>query len=70
MTTAQAVEYRIVQGLLRRSTSPTQSPTPSADRLIRLTATTALVFVLGTYLQELLWVALAGATMIALGMKN
>ena len=70
MTTAQAVEYRIVQGLLRRSTSPTQSPTPSADRLIRLTATTALVFVLGTYLQELLWVSLAGATMIALGMKN
>ena len=70
MTTAQAVEYRIVKGLLRRSTSPTQSPTPSADRLIRLTATTALVFVLGTYLQELLWVALAGATMVALGMKK
>jgi len=70
MTTTQAVEYRIVQGLLRRSTDTDQSPTPSADRLIRLTATMALFFLLGAYLQELLWVALAGATVVALGIKK
>jgi len=70
MTTAQAVEHRIVQGLLSRPASPAQSPTPTADRLIRLTATTALVFLLGTYLQELLWVALGSATVVALGFKK
>lgn len=67
MITAQAIEHRVVKSLVQRYAPPTQSPTPVADRVIRLTATVAAVFLLGTYLQELLWVSVAVATIAALG---
>ena len=70
MTTAQAIETRVVKSLLQRYTAPAQSPTPVADRLIRLTATVAVVFLFGSYFQELLWVSVAVATVAALGFKN
>jgi hypothetical protein len=38
-----------------------------AERLIALVATTTAIFLLGTYLQELLWAALAVATVLGLG---
>lgn len=70
MTTAQATENRIVQNLLHGSPARGRSPTPGADRLIRLIAVTAALFLVGSYLQELLWVALAAATTVALGFKR
>ncbi|MEP1470236.1 MAG: hypothetical protein ABJK25_04640 [Halieaceae bacterium] len=70
MTTAQAIEHRVVKSLLQRYAPPTQSPTPVADRVIRLTATVAAVFFLGAYLQELLWVTVAAATITALALSK
>jgi hypothetical protein len=70
MTTAQAVEHRVVKSLLQRYAPPAHSPTPLADRVIRLIATVAAVFLLATYLQELLWVSVAAATVVALGIRK
>ncbi len=50
--------------------APGHSATPGADRLIRLITVTAILFLCGSYLQELLWVALAAATIAALGFKK
>ena len=70
MTTARALEYRII----RRLTSGRAERPGSigqgvrwADRLIAVTALTAGLFVLGAYLEELLWVVIAGLTIFALG---
>lgn len=70
MTTAQAVEHRVIKSLLQRYAPPSRSLTPAADRVVRLTATIAAVFLLGTYMQELLWVSIAAATVAALGFKK
>lgn len=80
MTSAQATENRIIQNLLNGPSysgrpaqgrlAPGRSATPGADRLIRLITVTAILFLCGSYLQELLWVALAAATIAALGFKK
>ena len=71
MTTAQAIEYRITrQALQRRSAkAPRAGFDTWPDRLIAVLAVTAGLFVLGSYLQELLWVSLAAGTIITLGIK-
>lgn len=66
------VERQIVRKLLHRMGRPRQdarhfSPRRMAERLIALVATTTAIFLLGTYLQELLWAALAVATVLGLG---
>lgn len=70
MTTARTLEYRII----RRPTSGAQGRPGIdargvrwADRLIAVTALTAGLFVLGTYLEELLWAVMAAVTIFALG---
>lgn len=70
MTTAKALEYRIIRKLT--AALPTDRSEPSqgvrwADRVIAVTALTAGLFVLGTYLEELLWVVIAALTIFALG---
>lgn len=80
MTSAQATENRIIQNLLNGPSysgrpapgrpASGHSATPGADRLIRLITVTAILFLCGSYLQELLWVALAAATIAALGFKK
>jgi hypothetical protein len=71
MTTAQAIEYRITrQALQRRSKkAPRAGFDTWADRLIAVLAVTAGLFVLGSYLQELLWVSLAAGAIVTMGIK-
>jgi hypothetical protein len=71
MTTAQAIEYRITrQALQRRSEkAPRVGFDTWPDRLIAVLAVTAGLLVLGSYLQELLWVSLAAGTIVTLGTK-
>lgn len=70
MTVAKAIEYRIIRQLTAR---PLASAPPEGlrqgvwiDRLIGVLAATAGLFVLGAVLQELLWVAIAAALIVAL----
>ncbi|MFT4520863.1 MAG: hypothetical protein ACI9JM_003271 [Halioglobus sp.] len=72
MTTAQAIEYRITRHLLQRDSKGEPEPdiTGWADRLIAVLAVTVGIFVLGTYLEELLWVLIAGVTVFALGSRS
>jgi len=69
MTTIRAMEYRIVRNLLqRREVEPPEAGHAMwVERLIAVLATTAGVFLLGSYLQELLWVLLAVGTIGVLG---
>lgn len=72
MTTAKALEYRITQQLLQRR--PREEATPRevrwADRLIGVLAATVCLFLVGSVMEELLWVALAGATVFILGYEK
>jgi hypothetical protein len=43
---------------------------PVAERLITTVAVAAGMLVLGSYLQELLWVLLAGAAVLTLGTRT
>lgn len=71
MGTARALEYHIVQQLLRRRASrEVAPPSPVAERLIAILAATAGVFLLGSLLQELLWVLLAAGTVLTLGTRS
>lgn len=73
MTTAKALEHRIVRGLVAREREQGVGPAPSvrrADLLIAVTAFTAGLFVLGTYLEELLWAVMAALTVFALGTRE
>ena len=71
MTTAQSLEYRITQQLLRRRGGPCRPARPGlAVRMIRITAATVAIVLLASFLQELLWVALAGSTIVMLGIKK
>jgi hypothetical protein len=68
MTAAKATEYRIIQQLLQRQEGgEPASMSLLAERLIAILATTAGVFLLGAYLQELLWVLIVMVTIGVLG---
>lgn len=69
MTAAKAIEYRITRQLLKRRDvdDEQQDYAAWADRLIAVLATTAGLFIVGSYLEELLWIALAAVTVITLG---
>jgi hypothetical protein len=71
MTTAKLVEYQITQQLLRRREIGRSS---LQDRIVERTIRTAAIVVgmvlLGSYLQELLWVVLAAGGVFALGVKK
>lgn len=68
MTAARLIEYRITRKLLRRREegSEQQRANVWADRLIAILAVTAGLFILGSYLEELLWALLAAATVFTL----
>lgn len=68
MTAAKLIEYRITRQLLQRKEegSTRQGVNPWADRLIAILAVTAGLFVLGTFLEELLWAVLAVAAIFTL----
>ncbi len=81
MTAAEAIEYRITRQLLARGQTPTKAanaPFHSAppqtvnwtDRLIAILATTVSLFVLGSFLEELVWVVIAAGTIITLGVNE
>ena len=71
MTTAQSLEYRITQQLLRRRGGQRRTARSGvAVRVIRITAVTVAMVLLASFLQELLWVALAGSTIATLGIKS
>ena len=71
MTAAKATEYRIIRQLLHRDQDAQESPvTALADRLIAVLAATAGIFLLGAYLQELLWVVIGVVTVMALGASD
>ncbi|MDG1946127.1 MAG: hypothetical protein P8J17_17835 [Halioglobus sp.] len=70
MTAAKAIEYQITRQLLKRREADEAQRQDYAiwpDRLIAVLAATAILFIVGSYLEELLWVALAAGTVLALG---
>jgi hypothetical protein len=72
MTAAKALEYHIIQQQLHRTRQHNVAPLGArwADRLIGVLATTVGLFLVGSFMEELLWVVLAGATMFILGYEN
>lgn len=68
MTATKLIEYRIIRQLLQRREKGDRQPAfhPWGDRLIAVLAMTAGLFVLGSYLEELLWVVLAAALVVTL----
>ncbi len=71
MTTARFIEQRITRDLLRRreqGIAPGRNPW--LERLITAAAVTVGMLVLGSYLQELLWVLLAAAAVLTLGTRT
>jgi len=68
MTTTKLIEYRIIRQLLqRREVGDRQLAFNCwAERLISVLALTAGLFALGSYFEELLWVALAVALILTL----
>jgi hypothetical protein len=68
MTASKLIEYRITRQLLRRRQEggEQQGANVWADRLIAILAVTAGLFILGSYLEELLWALLAAATVFTL----
>lgn len=71
MTTARFIEHRITRNLmLRRERRQPVTSGPVAERLITTVAVAAGMLVLGSYLQELLWVLLAGAAVLTLGTRT
>ena len=68
MFAARAWEYRIVQHVIHRPQEqevPERKSRSWADRLVLVLASTAVLAVLGSVLQELIWVVLAVATAVA-----
>ncbi len=55
---------RLAIGPIRREPRPTRR---LAERVLRLTAATVGVFVLGAWASELLWALVAGSLVLALG---
>lgn len=72
MTAAKALEYRITQHLLTRTGQGEERCMEArwADRLIGVLAATAGLFLVGSFMQELVWALLAGATMFILGYEK
>ena len=71
MTASKAIEYRITRQLLQRQGGGTKPRFATlADRVITVTAVTASLFLLGSYLQELLWALLAASAVLVLGTRN
>jgi hypothetical protein len=71
MTTARFIEHRITRNLMqRRERQQPLTSGPVAERLITTVAVAAGMLVLGSYLQELLWVLLAGAAVLTLGTRT
>lgn len=71
MTSARFIEYRITQDLLRRRERAAPGGTRKmAERLISAAAVSAGLLLLGSYLQELLWVLLSGAVVLTLGTRT
>jgi hypothetical protein len=68
MTTSQAEEYSAIRRVLERGARPPrgQAVPRWPGRLIQVIAVTAALVVAGSFLQELLWAALAAATACAL----
>jgi len=71
MTTARFLEHRITRNLMqRRERQQPVTSGPVAERLITTVAVAAGMLLLGSYLQELLWVLLAGAAVLTLGTRT
>lgn len=69
MTAAKAIEFQIIQRLMRQA--PRRDVSTRVDwarRAISALASLAVVFLLGSYLQELLWAMVAAATVVSLGL--
>ena len=71
MTAAKSIEYQITQQLLRRRAGAKEPDnTRVVNRVIRIAAATVAVALMGSFSQELLWVVVAGSTVLALGMQD
>ena len=74
MTVARRIENQITRQLLQRRDENEGEPhsryqsgaNPWIDRLIAILAVTAGLVIVGSYLEELLWAALAATTVITL----
>ena len=78
MSAAKDMEYQITRQLLRRREqgaalpadagcySPRVDTHPWAERLIAILAVTAGLLIVGSYLEELLWAAVAATTVFTL----
>ena len=68
MTGTKLIEYRITRQLLQRRGQAAEHHNPNhwADRLIAVLAVTVGLFIIGSFFEELLWAALAAATVITL----
>ena len=65
--TAKRIEHRITRELLqRRDGEQEHYKPPWADRLIAIGAVTVGLLILGSYAEELLWAAVAAATVFTL----
>ncbi|RLA48627.1 MAG: hypothetical protein DRQ97_03425 [Gammaproteobacteria bacterium] len=65
------MEYRITQQLLRRRGRVNEPVNARiANRIIKIAATTVAVVLMGSYVQELLWVLVAASTVLALGIVD
>ena len=67
-TAAKRIEYRITRELVQRrqGAADQEHITPWADRLIAIGAVTVGLVILGSYAEELLWAAVAAATVFTL----
>lgn len=72
LTTVKTVEHRIVQRLRQRSRD-VHEPYRAfswSDRLIAVLSVTVGLIVVGSFLEELIWVVLAAATVYGLGFNE
>ncbi|MDG2273840.1 MAG: hypothetical protein P8L39_16195 [Halioglobus sp.] len=67
-TAAKRVEQRIARKLLQRREMAAEQQHISfwADRLIAIAAVTVSLFIVGSFIEELLWLAVAVATVFTL----
>ena len=67
-TAAKRIEYGITRKVLQRreGASDQESISPWADRLIAIGAVTVGLLIVGSYMEELLWAAVAAATVFTL----
>ena len=67
-TAAKRIEYGITRKVLQRreGASDREFISPWADRLIAIGAVTVGLLIVGSYIEELLWAAVAAATVFTL----